>query len=179
MALGGTERMATSSGRGQPTLDDPTPIAALIELGRRYPDAKLVFTGGSSSLKEQLFTESDVVRHFLDELGVDGNRIIYEAQSRNTRENAVFTRDLVQPKPGENWILVGQAISLPRAIGVFRAVGWDMIPYPAGYFTTGAPESIWPPDLAGGLKLASLAAHEWVGLVVYRLMGYTDEIYPG
>ena len=178
VALGGTERVATSRGRGQPSLSDPAPIAALIELGRRYPDAKLVFTGGSGSREEPPLTEADVVRSFLDQVGSDGNRIIYEARSRNTRENAVFTRDLIHPKPGERWILVGEAISLPRAVGAFRAVGWDMIPFPAGYSTAGTPESLWPPDLVNGLKLASVAAHEWVGLAVYWALGYTSEIFP-
>jgi hypothetical protein len=74
--------------------------------------------------------------------------------------------------------LVGQAISLPRALGSFRAVGWDMIPYPAGYYSAGAPH-IWPPDLATGLKLAALAAHVWAALILYRLMGYTNDIFPG
>ena len=179
VALGGTERLTASSRHGQPLLDDPTPIAALIELGRRYPDAKLVFTGGSNAPEERPLTESDIVRAFLADLGIPGERIIYEARSRNTRENAVFTRDLVRPKPGEQWILVGQAISLPRAVGSFRDIGWDVIPYPAGYYTAGASQRIWPPDLAAGLKLAALAEHEWVGLVVYRLMGYTNDIFPG
>jgi uncharacterized SAM-binding protein YcdF (DUF218 family) len=179
VALGGTERLGVSTARGEPSLSDPAPIAALVALGRRYPNAKLVFTGGSSAFGRPSLSESDVVRDFLVELGIDGDRILYENRSRNTRENAVFTRDLVHPKAGEHWIMVAQAISLPRAIGAFRAVGWDTIPFPAGYFTAGPPQALSPPDLAGGLKLASVAMHEWVGLLVYRLMGYTSEIFPG
>ena len=179
VALGGTERLSVSAARGAPSLSDPAPIAALIALGRRYPNAKLVFTGGSSASSKPSLTESEVVRAFLVELGIDGDRIIYEHRSRNTRENALFTRDLVHPKQGEHWILVGQAISLPRAIGSFRAVGWDIIPFPAGYFTADPRQGLSAPELAGGLTLASVAVHEWVGLLVYRLLGYTSEIFPG
>jgi uncharacterized SAM-binding protein YcdF (DUF218 family) len=177
VALGGTERLTISAARGQPSLSDPSPIAALVALGRRYPNAKLVFTGGSAARKPSL-TESEVVRDFLAELGVDGERILYEDRSRNTRENAVLTYNLIRPKPGEHWILVAQAISLPRAIGAFRAVGWDMIPFPAGYLTAGLPTGLSAPDLAGGLTIASVAVHEWVGLLVYRFLGYSQEIFP-
>jgi hypothetical protein len=113
----GTKRVTASNRCETPLLDDPTSIAALIELGRRYPDAKLVFTGVSSEL------EKSPSPNRTSSLGIPGDRIIYEAWSRNTRENAVFTRDLVPEEAGEHWILVVQAISLPRALGSFRAVG--------------------------------------------------------
>lgn len=179
IALGGTERLAQSAAWGQPSLSDPTPIAMLLALGRHYPHAKLVFTGGSSLPGAEALTESGIVRDFLREVGADAPRVMYEERSRNTLENALFTREMVRPHAGERWILVGQAASLPRAVGVFRHAGWDVIPVPAGFLTDGTARISGPPHLANRLSLASLAIHEWGGLLVYRLMGYTDELFPG
>ena len=178
IALGGTERLAQSEAWGRPTFSDPAPIVALLALGRRYPDAKLVFTGGSTVSKPGSMTESEVVRKFLDEVGADSGRVIYEERSRNTLENALFTRDLVRPNSRDTWILIGQAISLPRAVAVFRHAGWNIIPFPAGFLTSGRPRILGALHFSAGLALTSMALHEWGGLVVYRLMGYTDELLP-
>jgi uncharacterized SAM-binding protein YcdF (DUF218 family) len=179
IALGGTERVPNSIAWDQPALSDPAPIAALIALGRRYPEAKLVFTGGSGRLYGAPVSEGEVVRRFLDWMGVDRSRLIYEEHSRNTYENAVLSRALVQPKPGERWILICGGLSMPRAMGAFRRVGWDVIPYPAGYVTDGTTEGLISLNLLNGLGAASFAVHEWVGLLVYRLVGYSDALFPG
>jgi len=177
IALGGTERVEQSAVWGQPTLSDPAPIVTLVSLGRKYPEAKLVFTGGLHATGSNL-GESDVVRGFVKELGADSASILYEDRAQNTHENAVFTYELVHPKPGEHWILICQAIGMPRAVGAFRRAGWDIIPFPAGYLSGSKQATALSFDLLGGLSLARFAAHEWVGLIVYRLMGYTDQVFP-
>ena len=177
IAIGGTERTSQSAAWGQPILDDPTPIAALVALGRQYPDAKLVFAGGAHPRDASEVTEAQIVRRFLGMIGADADRVVYEDRSRNTLENALFARDLVHPQ-AEPWILVAQAISLPRAVAVFRHAGWNVIPYPAGYLTADDARLSASSDLAGGLRLASLALHEWGGILIYRLMGYTDDLFP-
>lgn len=178
IALGGSENLSGTAAWGQPVITDPQPIAALISLGRRYPGAALVFSGGGSTPGAPHLTESDVVHSFLTEFGINGNQIIYEKRSRNTLENAVYTHQLVLPKPGDRWILVAEAISMPRAVGVFRQAGWQVIPFPAGYLTRSTNPDLLSFDLTGGLRLAGLALHEWVGLLVYRVMGYTDAFFP-
>ena len=179
ITLGGTERVEQSAVRGEPILSDPAPIVALITLGRRYPAATLVFAGGIHARADERVSEATIVRDFLRELGAGDRPIIYEDHSRNTYENAKFSHDLIHPRAGERWILVCPAIGMPRAVGVFRRAGWDVIPYPAGYLTTGRGAAALSFDLLGGLSLASTAVHEWLGLIVYRLMGYTDALFPG
>src|SRR5579871_3335506 len=162
IVLGGTERVEQSAAWHQPILSDPAPIVALVALSRRFPDAKVVFTGGTHPRRAAYPTEADIVQQFLRLLGVDQpNRIIYEKRSHNTLDNARFTRDLVQPNPNQRWILVTEAISMPRAVAVFRHAGWSVIPFPAGYATKRDGRLSLSLDLASGLQLASLAMHEW------------------
>jgi uncharacterized SAM-binding protein YcdF (DUF218 family) len=174
VALGGMERVEQSISWGRPSLNDPGPIAALVSLGRRYPEAQLVFSGGGNAR----ISEAAVARDFLSELGASDRSIIYEDRSRNTLENARLTHALVRPKPDELWIVVSQAAAMPRAMGVFRKAGWNVIAFPAGYLSHDGSAGFLSFDLLDGLVVASVALHEWIGLIVYWAMGYTDEVFP-
>jgi uncharacterized SAM-binding protein YcdF (DUF218 family) len=154
-------------------------ITAPIELMRRYPNARLVFTGGSAAGFDAPSREARTVKRFWREMGIDSDKVIYEDRSRNTYENALFTRDLVKPGPGERWLLVTSAIHMPRSVGIFREMGFSIIPYPVDFHTNGnfshlssqrkAPQS---------LELVDAATHEWIGLVAYWLTGKTDALFP-
>jgi uncharacterized SAM-binding protein YcdF (DUF218 family) len=101
----------------------------------------------------------------------------FESRSRNTRENALFSRELMRPKPGEVWLLVTSAVHMPRAMGAFRAVGWTMLPYPVDYLTTG--EAVPPLRLApDGLRSLGAVGHELAGLAYYRLRGWIGALLP-
>jgi uncharacterized SAM-binding protein YcdF (DUF218 family) len=154
-------------------------LTAPIALMRRFPNARLVFTGGSAALRESRRTEAQAVRRFWLEAGVDRGNVLYEDRSRNTHENAVFTRELVRPQPGERWLLVTSAMHMPRSVGIFRQAGFPVVAYPVAYRTTGR----WlgwgfPRYPVKALVLVDLAAHEWAGLIVYRLTGRSDSFFP-
>ena len=68
---------------------------------------------------------------------------------------------------------------MPRAVGVFRKAGWPVIPYPVDYRTNGTSIGYRGLDLKGGLERFSLGAREWVGLLGYRILGWSDEWLPG
>ena len=102
IALGGVVDQFVTMARGQvPLTGTAERLTEFAALARRYPDARLVFTGGSGDLVRQGVKEADVLRPFFDVLGVDAERIQFENQSRNTYENAVATFGLIKPKPGE------------------------------------------------------------------------------
>lgn len=178
IALGGSERVERAAAWRKPELSDPEPVAVLIQLAGRYPDAKLVFSGGQHAADDRAITEATVARDFIAQVGADLPAIIYEDRSRNTVENAEMARDLVKPKPGERWVLITEAISMPRAVGVFRRAGWTVIPFPAGHLTNGKVGNFFSFDPLGGMALGAIALHEWTGLFVYRFLGYTDDIFP-
>lgn len=154
-------------------------IAALFVLGNRYPAAQLIYTGGDSSLFGDV-READLVEALLQRMGFDVGRVKFERNSRNTYENAVNTLALAQPKRDETWLLVTSAIHMPRAVGVFRAAGWNAIPVPVDIRYKQEFGLLDPgPTLGGRLSGIDLAVHEWVGLVAYRLLGYSDSLLPG
>ena len=105
--------------------------------------------------------------------GLEPPRLVFEARARDTCENARLTRALMQPRPGEHWLLVTTAMHLPRAMACFRAVGWEVIPYAADRRGSAGPLETSSFRVGDNLALADEALHEWLGLVYYRLSGRT------
>jgi uncharacterized SAM-binding protein YcdF (DUF218 family) len=151
-------------------------MAAVVELLRRYPQARLIFSGGPAGAP---MTAADVARGIFNQLGVDQRRVTYENRSRNTWENLTLSRELAQPKPDETWLLVTQALHMPRAMGVAQQIGWRLAPWPTDYLTPGgdAP-ALRRRSLGRNLQMVDAALHEWVGLVVYRLTGRSAALFP-
>ncbi len=178
--LGGAIDQYISEGRHQISLTDAS--ERLIDgaiMAKAHPEAEVVVTGGSADPSRPDPSESPFAATLLEELGVAANRVVIENQSRNTYENAVFSQRQVNPKPGQAWVLITSARHMPRAVGVFRHVGWRVIPWPVDYTSGGGTEwsNLDIPVLR--LRLLAQALHEWVGLAFYRLSGWTDALFPG
>ncbi len=153
-------------------------ILAMARLARAYPRARIVYTGGDGTLRGKDGFEADYVPPLLDLFGIARDRVILESRSRNTIENALFTKELVKPKPGERWLLVTSAQHMPRAIGIFRQAGFQVEAYPAAWHT-GSEFSYWPNlNIAGNLARLDSAAAEWTGLLAYWLTGKTSALFP-
>lgn len=179
VALGGMVDPFVTRARGQLALGGAVErLLALAEIGRRHPGAKLVFSGGSGVLGRQDATEADALRPHLAAFGLDPDRILFEGRSRNTHENAILTRALVQPRPGETWLLVTSAFHMPRAVGAFRQAGWVVVPYPVDYQLEPESPPGWGFDFLSGMGMLRAALHEWTGLFVYRLADKTDALFP-
>jgi uncharacterized SAM-binding protein YcdF (DUF218 family) len=186
VVLGGAVEEQISAPRGQTTLNDAGErVTALVELARRYPDARLVVSGGIGGLVAGAGHPARALEVFYRQQGLDVGRITFEERSRNTHENAVLTKKLVDPKPGERWLLVTSAYHMPRAVGVFRAAGWPVIAYPVDYRTSGSadplsmPGRVAEPNVAESLIQLDLALKSWAGLLAYRLLGRTGVLFPG
>jgi uncharacterized SAM-binding protein YcdF (DUF218 family) len=180
IVLGGSIDEAKSEARRQIILSgDGNRMTAGVELARRYPAARLVFTGGSGKYPADGSSEATGARAFWLAMGVPPERMVFEAKSRNTWENAIFTRDLVKPKPGETWLLVTSAWHMPRSVGIFRRVGFEVTPYPVAYRTTGDARDFLPNgSVQDKLFMVDFSIREWIGLLAYRLAGKTDALFP-
>jgi uncharacterized SAM-binding protein YcdF (DUF218 family) len=181
VVLGGGVEDRVSAARAQLQLNEAGDrIWALAELARRYPDARIVFSGGVGALfGGSDVPEAEIVGAGVAALGLDPARLELESASRTTAQNARFTAEMVRPAPGETWWLVTSAFHMPRSVGAFRAAGFPVVAYPVDYRTAG-PADAWRTfsTVSDGLRRTDAAAREYVGLLAYRLTGRTDALFP-
>jgi len=179
IVLGGGLDPGLSAERGQYVVSEAASRLVYFQLlAKAHPGAKLVFTGGSGDLFDQEHREAPFVRDLARDLGLDQGRMLFEDASRNTVENALFSKELVHPAAGERWLLVTSAYHMPRSVAVFRAVGWDVLAFPVGYRTAGYASLSILGSFAEKLRTLDTAWHEWVGMAAYRLLGKTNEFFP-
>lgn len=179
LVLGGAVEPALSLSYGETVFNSAVArVLAGIALARRYPGARLALIGGEGGFVPVGLPESRATLGFVTEQGIAPERVILEERSRSTHENAVYAKDLIRPAPGATWILITSAYHMPRSIASFDAVGWPVIPYPVDYRIdprTGLGANF---NLLDGLSTATLAGKEWAGLLGYRLMGWTRQMFP-
>jgi uncharacterized SAM-binding protein YcdF (DUF218 family) len=153
-------------------------VVELAILARRFPKARLVHSGGTGDLRQENPPESEGLKPFAEALGIDPARLEFEERSRNTYENALYSRQQLQPKPGQRWLLVTSAAHMPRSVGVFREVGWQMIPYPVDFEAAEDPQWL-NVDPVRNWYLLQTAMHESIGMIVYFLADYSHTLFPG
>ncbi|MFQ5763814.1 MAG: YdcF family protein [Rhodospirillales bacterium] len=179
IVVGGVVDPVLSRDRGQVAVGGAAErLIEMAALARGHPEARLVFTGGSGSLLHQEVKEAHAVVPLLSALGIDPGRVVFEDESRNTWENAEFSRRKAQPQPGETWLLVTSAFHMPRAVGCFREAGWTVVAHPVDYLTRGDAEPPFQFNFAYGVGSLGGAVHEFLGLLFYRLSGKTDALFP-
>ena len=155
-------------------------IIAAAALAHRYPNARVIFSGGSANLASNDAREADYAGAVFESLGISKARLIMERRSRNTQENAEFSKTLAAPKDGERWLLVTSAFHMPRSVGLFRKAGFDVEVYPVGWRVGERADLLTFSTLAlDGLGRTDVAMREWMGLVAYRATGKIDELLPG
>mgnify|MGYP002630747484 CR=1 FL=1 len=173
VVLGGVEDQRTTAAWVEPQINEAAErLTAAAALAIAYPEARLVFSGGSERLRNTVLGQPEmpgVAVDFVVSLGIEPNRITWEDQSRNTAENARFSHEVAAPASGETWVLVTSAFHIGRALNSFEAVGWsDIVPHPVDYRTGSFSDGIgW--NLARNLEVLNIAIKEWVGRLVYRV----------
>jgi uncharacterized SAM-binding protein YcdF (DUF218 family) len=179
--LGGSIDADISAAHGGAVVrSDADRILAAAALARQYPNARILFTGGSASLISNDAREADYAGVLFESLGVAKARLMMERRSRNTQENAEFSRAMVEPKSGERWLLVTSAYHMPRSVGLFRKAGFNVEPYPVDWrLGEGGDRLAFYSNAKEGLEHTEVALREWIGLVAYRASGKIDHLFPG
>jgi uncharacterized SAM-binding protein YcdF (DUF218 family) len=154
---------------------DPIAASRVLEAARvfRLLGADyIISSGGLITQSERLRPSGITMAETLQHLGVPKDRILLEAQSKTTRDEAVIVKEMLAEHRVDHVVLVTSQFHMRRSVGAFKAVGIDVIPAIAR-----EPESLdtwWqtviPTDK--GLEESSLAAHELGGILVYRLRGW-------
>lgn len=179
--LGASIEAELSAAHGTPVVRSaPDRIITAAALAHRYPNARIVFSGGSANLISNDAREADFAGAIFESLGIAKSRLIMERASRNTLENAQFSKALVAPKDGERWLLVTSAFHMPRSIGLFRKAGFAVEAYPVDWRVGGRGDLMgFSNVILDGLGRTEIAVREWIGLIAYRATGKIDDLLPG
>lgn len=124
IVLGGGEDIDRSAHWGRPELNDGADrFTAALALARRYPEARVLFTGGSGAVRDlgSAATGASVARDFFTDQGLAAARLILEPRARNTAENATRSFALINPEPDDHWVLLPAPFTCPAPWRVFLA----------------------------------------------------------
>jgi uncharacterized SAM-binding protein YcdF (DUF218 family) len=143
----------------------------------------LLLTGGYIEWMMEREPPAYDMAFILEMLGVPDEAFWFETESRNTHENALFTRQILAEKEIDRIILVTSAMHMPRAFKLFENQGFDVIPAPADYNITQADwDRLWEPNLVNqlfnflpsveSLQDTTTALKEYMGIIFYNLWGW-------
>lgn len=149
-------------------------LTGMLTLFKTGKVRKILLTGGSGRLIGQEQPEAPIAKWYLQQAGVPDSAILVEDRSRNTWENAVFSRQLLDSiAPQRRCLLVTSAWHLRRAKGCFDRAGLPCDVFGTDFFTVqdlGNPYNWLEPDWQAVMKWEYLIK-EWMGWLVYRLSG--------
>lgn len=181
IVLGGFEMGAMTQARGQLSFNEAGErLTEGVRLAQRLPKAKLIYTGGEVwMLRSSKSGAAESIGDTFVAFGIARERVVLEEVSRTTWENAENLRSILKPQPGQMFVLVTSAFHMPRAMGTFRAAGFDVTAWPVDYRTAGFTDALKPfATVHNGLQVFDLAFKEWVGLAAYRLSGRSVAFWP-
>jgi uncharacterized SAM-binding protein YcdF (DUF218 family) len=155
----------------QPQIGDWTEITGLLVLGGRpervhealrlasaYPHLRVVLSGPA---QDDLLPFETMPPSLKERVTIE-----LSSSRQGTWGNALHTYRIVQPTASKRWLLITSAMHMPRAMGTFRAAGFNVEPWPVMDSPT------YPP------ARARMAMHEWIGLLAYRILGRSNALFP-
>lgn len=170
IVLGGGihDQVPDLSGKGTP---DATSMERLVTATRLYRRLGLpiILSGGKVGLTAASF--AGIAQRFLVDLGVPAGSILLEDQSRDTYENALFSKRLCERHGFVHPLMVTSGYHIRRAVFCFEQVGLKVMPVPCGLTTWPGRIYFWRDLLpaAKSLQATSIALHEWLGLLYYHV----------
>ncbi|WP_276348692.1 YdcF family protein [Daejeonella sp. JGW-45] len=142
-----------------------------IQLYKIGKITRILITGGSSSLTKKNIPESVRLKEVMLYSGVPDSVIYIESKSRNTRESAAYTKQLVDSiQIASKSLLITSAFHIPRSLGCFRKVGLKVDGYGVDYYTRDRSFNLIPS--VNALHLWTVLIHELVGYGTYKAVGY-------
>jgi len=144
------------------------------ELYRAGKAPFVIVTGGNQPWSESATAEAELIREVLKGWGVPEDRIFLEGSSRNTRENALYSKNVINAINCTSPLLVTSAAHMPRAVAAFESEGILVTPVSTDVRVAGAslPAVMDFLPSAQALAMTSEAIHEWIGQRVYSMTGW-------
>jgi uncharacterized SAM-binding protein YcdF (DUF218 family) len=173
LVLGGAIESQKSERSGRPEFNEGAErVLSAMALAREYPDAKIIFSGGSSKLAGAKRSEAVDLDIFLRGMGFDMKNVVFEDSSRNTYENIIKSKILAQNSQNNRWLLITSAFHTPRSMAIAHKQGWEMAPYPVDYRSQGRylllPRRF---DILDNLYASKIFMREIIGIIAYKITG--------
>ncbi|GAP98492.1 YdcF family protein [Leptolyngbya sp. NIES-2104] len=153
----------------------------VLYAGKLYRDKKaprLILSGGRVDWRPSSTSEAEDMAILLETMGVPRSAMLLESRSLNTRENAVYSQEIMKTEKIQKVLLVTSALHMPRSMLIFKKLGIDAIPAPTDYTSVLGNQSTLEatildtlPD-ADQMRRTSRALKEYIGILVYRLRGW-------
>ncbi len=180
IVLGGGIPARVDQARGGYNFDDGGDrYIETLRLAGLYPNARIIMSGGDGSVEGDVKKEADIIRLMFDDFHIDPARVDYDRESRDTYENAINTKVILDQRGLSHCLLVTSGFHMPRAVAIFRNLGMDVIPWVADYRTSGTESlklSFSEPIVNIGLM--TMGVREWIGIVAYYYAGRVSTLYP-
>ena len=149
-------------------------VVHAVRLWRAGKVKWILVTGGPIDWEQGDASEGTAMMQLLRDLGVDEDAILVETKSRNTYENALFSKSIWDRQKFAKGLLVTSARHMQRALRTFVRQGYIIVPAStdaiAGTFATPVPFSLLPN--ARALDTTTKVIKERAGLIVYYLRGW-------
>jgi len=149
-------------------------IYKAAQLQREGKAEYVIVSAGNQPWSQSPWAEADLIRDLLVEWGVPEKKIYLEGSSRNTRENALYSKNIVDSIHCSTALLVTSAAHMPRSVAAFRSVGLNVVPVSTDVRIAGRtlPNVTDFLPSASALSMTSDALREWIGQFVYSLNGW-------
>ncbi len=153
------------------------------ELYRQGKADRILVSGGGIDWISKVASPAEEMAYLLERFQVPQEAILLEPDSRNTYENALYSREILEPMGINRIILVTSATHMPRSVALFKRQGFEVVPAPTDFrITQSSWEQLFSPSLptqvlnllpsAENLSQTTGALKEYIGLFIYNLRGW-------
>ena len=175
--LGGYSDFQTAMGKSeyQLGLKGGNRLITALNLYKKGIGKKIILTGGSGKLLGDKYGEAEYVAPFLKTLGLPDSTFIVENKSRNTWENAIFSKQIVDSlQKNASCLLVTSALHMPRSKSCYDKAGLPTTIYPTDYYSQRSDNlfKLFFEPSSSKLYAWEALLHEWIGVITYKIKGY-------
>ena len=147
-------------------------IIKAFEYIQNVPEGEVIFTGVSGKIRFEGISETDITKQILEALKINTSKVYFESKSKNTYQNAIFTKKILADSKVKKWGIITSAAHMNRAISTFRnnlpEKKFEALPVD---FKTGNSLYLIPVDMTQSLYLWNIYIHEFLGFWAYKITG--------
>ena len=148
-----------------------------VKIINHMPNLKIIFSGGPAYIQYPDVNDSNSAMKFFKNMNIDTSKIIFENKSKNTFENLIFSKKIINPKKNEIWLVISSASHLKRVIGVANKIKWDLIPYATDFNQPKKYHFKISLNFLENINNFNKGSHEWLGIFYYYVTGKLDNIF--